>query len=240
MTAMRCLPIEEIHRALELPAGDPRLAHIRECPRCRALADQFRAFVEARAEGIPESRLAEAGARLRTAMDQEIAASALRTASTERGEARAAASPPPRREGTGSWWNTWLTPAWKPALAFAALAVFAAGTVMWSGNATRTGESALRGAPGASGLALLGAERTAQGVSLRWEPWNGADGYEVRLYTDRLDEIGRIPCADASLVLTADQLPQGRALPERLLVRVVALNGGDEIAISDVQIIERP
>lgn len=221
MTAQRCIPIEEIGRAIELHETDPRPAHLRECPRCRALADQFRAFAEASPHGVDDSNLATAESALRAAFERELATSIRRERETEK----------------GPWWEALFFPAWKPALA---LAVVASTAFLWSGLGERAGEPLLRGGTTSPRIAILAADRNEGGVDLRWQPSGEADGYEVRIYSEQLEEIARIKTAGASLRLLPAHLPASMRGANALLIRIVALKGGDQIAASGVQAIERP
>lgn len=232
MTETRCIPVEEIHRALELPDSDPRRAHVRECPRCRALADEFRAFTEASVAGVEEWRLAAAESSLAAALERELAGLPGGAAESEPVAARRAAPAPP-----APWWQSLFAPAWKPALAIAGVIVVAA-FALWPRLDERPGEPALRGGE-ASTVALVAATRNANGIEARWQPIAGVDAYEVRLLSPELEELARFEAAGTSLALASDRLPPA-ARAGTVLLRVVALRDGDEVAFSELHTLGRP
>jgi len=235
MTANRCIPVEEIYRALELPDQDPRRVHLRECPRCSALADQFRAFVEASAQDVDEARLVAAESSLKAALERELAAPARVSEWVEPAPATPGRTAKP--EKVGNWWDAFLAPAWKPAFAFAAVIAVATALVV-PRLIERPGEPVLRGAPAATRPVIVSAVRSARGVELRWQPVRGATSYEVRMYSTGLEEIGRVSSTETTLTLASDRIPAG-ARESTLLIRIAALEDGDELSVSEVRTIER-
>lgn len=190
---------------------------------------------------MDEARLVAAESSLRTALERELAAPARLGDAAGGDEVGATRSParPAARPGA-SWWDGFLAPAWKPALAMAGVIVVVAGVLMWPRLDGRPGEPVLRGEAPANRLAIVMTDRGARGVELRWSPIPEADLYEVRMFSESLEEIGRIGTADTSLVFSPDRLPEGQPKSGTLLLRVIALRGGDELASSDVQTVERP
>ena len=232
MTAQRCIPVEEIYRTLDLPEQDPRRIHLHECPRCGALADQFRAFVEASAQGVDESQLAAAEASLKAALERELAAPAQSGWQEKESAARRTVLEGPK----ANWWDAFFAPAWKPALAIAGVIVVAA-IVVWPRLDERPGEPVLRGAPPAHALTVAVAARTPRGLEVRWQPMSGATSYQVRMYSTALEEIGRVETAETAITIAPEKIPPANGA---LLVRVAAIADGDELAISDVKTVERP
>lgn len=216
MTADPCLSLGEIARLSAADAADPRLAHLRSCPRCRALADELRAFLAADAAGVEPGAIADAETRLAAALERE----------------QAVAAPPAAAAARESFRRSWLAPAWKPALATAAIAAVAVVAVQ---RPAEEPAPALRGDP--VGFALVTAEPAAGGHLVRWRRHEDADGYEVRVHGESLDEVARFATAETSIVLSRDEIAVLPAGP--LVVRVAAISHGDEVALSDVAPIER-
>jgi hypothetical protein len=239
-----CPPIEKLEELLALEARDPRRAHLEDCPRCRARATAFRAFLAL--EPLPEgSRLEEARRRLSDAMREEAAARLP-------GWESASAEPPHRRRGwrsemrwiarrSRSWWELWRSrPAWRthwaPAFALVTLALAAIILVRVTGESQDPAPFHLRGPDPASGpWASPPASRILPGgaVELSWPALPAADSYRVIFSGADLAELRRIDVGPgARHVASAEEI---RALgPGGAVVfwRVAALRGGDVVAWS--------
>ena len=63
----RCYGAEEIGEILESGPDDPRRPHIEECPRCRALAGEYREYIET-GRSFPGPDLFEANRKIRKAI----------------------------------------------------------------------------------------------------------------------------------------------------------------------------
>jgi hypothetical protein len=213
MTDIKCVDAERIGNVLEYPADHPVRRHVDDCPRCHALAQTYRAFLEATpADGVG---LAAARARL-DACNERAAARAFPV------EARA-----PFRVTSGGGFRAWMRPL--PALA-AALVVVAAAVVMWP---DRDETSRLRVSDGSADVWRLSASPARDGsVTLAWNPIPQADAYEVRIYGPELEELLRLPAADASATVERSALPAELPPGSDLTWRVTSLRGGDETATS--------
>ncbi len=66
----QCIPVEELATLKENP-GDPRLAHLKNCPRCRALFSGYDRFMAC----DPELADSDAEAELMTALEAELSGS---------------------------------------------------------------------------------------------------------------------------------------------------------------------
>jgi hypothetical protein len=227
MTKVRCLAAEEIAEVLSLGAGHPRRRHLDECPRCRALVTAYHDFLEPAA--VPEgARPAEAGTWLSEELARAIGSSS-----------------PPARPARGQSLlqrvgDFFAAPALRPVWAAAAVVVVA-GVVLTTLQLRPEGEPVLRGERPAA-LALEPAQPgPAASLRLRWQPLEGADSYQVRVYSTGLEELARLePVANPEMVLRREQLPPGIAPGATLLWRVAALRGGDDVALSPVGRLRAP
>lgn len=221
----RCIPIDELARVRELPAGSPERVHAEGCSRCRAALLALAEF-----ERADEALPAEAGAdRARARLDAVIESLAT-------GEpALPGASPAsPRREGPGWLARLFAPPALRFATAFAVVAVVAASAWMLArGPADRLqrGESVSAGA--ASVRAVDG------GWRLSWPPVEGADAYDVVFLSADLRVVARVADVRATeLALPGDALPAGVAPGVPLLVEIDARSGGAILQVSAPAAIE--
>ncbi len=230
-----CFLPEDIDLAESLPAGDPRRAHARECPRCRALLAAWRSFHAGQApEGADPQHATE---RLDACLRREILAA-------PQAATRPARRPEPSRPRRGrNLPAARRLPPW-PVLGRPGRAILAAAAVvlvcagLWlvvggpDGGMDRT---ILRGASDAPGplLRLEAPEWTADGgVRLRWRPVAGADAYEVLLQDGEASTLATIPSRAAGQELSAELLAALAEEPRPLLVQVAALAAGDRIALS--------
>lgn len=218
MIATQCLKPEELDQVLSAPAADPRRVHARSCPRCGALLAQYASFVAAES-GIPERQVADAETRIGAALDREIGLGA---------------APKPAAVRTRTRWAWLREPAFRPALAFAAVAIVL-GIAIWSPiRLGSPGDGRLRGTEGTL-APLVRTEVEADGtLRLDWHSWSGADAYEVRFYSSDLAELGRRgPFTDTTARIGRHQIPEVVGHRE-LLVRVIALREGDPVGQSSV------
>ncbi len=210
-----------------LPDDHPLRAHARECPRCRALLDSYAAFATGDPGDVPAADLADADARLTRALANAIGAPA---------PAPTAARPAADRDP--SVWERLWHPAMRPALAFAALALVAGAIVWWPREGGHGGAPTMRGEARAGVLEVTRAEWADGTLRLAWRPVAGAEDYELRCFSSALAEIGRVgPLTGDRADIATSRLPA--AAGDTLLVRVVALAGGDPIATSAARVIVR-
>jgi hypothetical protein len=121
----------------------------------------------------------------------------------------------------------------RPTSWIAAVAAMAAVLLLWP-RGERIPEGPVLREEAAAPFTLLAAERGDEGWRLRWNPLEGADAYEVRLYSTSLEELRRI----GPMTATHTLLP----FPDEgvtWLWRVVALRGGDVIGQTDVGTLTR-
>jgi len=200
-----CYPMDELDRVAALPAGDPRLAHLADCPRCRARLASYRSFVRATVAAGADPDDAEP--RLMQAFIRAIA-------TTPR------VRPRRLRLAKGS--------AWRPAFALAGVLVAVVG--LWRFGETRRPGAAeppvLRGEAAAVPAPLPLAVRVlADGrLLLAWRRQPAAEQYRVALHGADLAEAARVEAGNDTTV----SVSRGAAR----FWRVIALRGGDEIGSS--------
>ena len=216
-----CVDVEQIEGLLALSDDDPRRRHLDECPRCKAVLTSYLAFIEANTAAGADPDAAEA--RLAGYLETVTGFSPSRRAETVAGN-----------DGFVSKLTRalFLRPAW----AAAALVVVAAGILWWSpwSQPERVLRDTPQGVPGAGIPLDLHAPQIQPGnfILLTWEPLEGAEEYQVRLYGEDLAEIVRFQPTEApSLSLDRSKLPE--ETPAVVLWRVAALQDGDEIGISE-------
>lgn len=236
----RCVTAEQLAGVLELPDSDPRRAHVRECPRCRALALAYQDFM-LMAEPLPAgARPKDARKRLDTALSAAILVDAAsRAAAPDRLAARPA--PPQRRT---PWWAGFAPrPAWA---VVGLLLVLGAGAVWMFLPRDRVNPLVLRndGSRQRVDASFVLSPPQTDGVGrwrLSWTPVQGADAYQVRFFSSDLEELAQIePTPVVSITVTRDQLGANQAGGNVVLWRVIALLGGDAIATSPVGTIALP
>jgi hypothetical protein len=213
-----CIEPDVIELVLRLPQDHPRWRHVRDCPRCRALLDSYRSFVEGRSD-VAVAELEAADARIGMALARAI------------GQApRAAVAAVGARRPL---WLEWLMqPAVRPAMAAVALGLALLAAALWP-RATERHSSTLPApspvavetpAPDdvtatAGTLSIRETRLGADGVALSWQPWPGADRYEVRLYSGGLQPLWLAPTADTTMFIARGELPSqapGRTLQARI------------------------
>jgi hypothetical protein len=209
-------------------AGEPEvLAHVQDCPRCRALLAQHRAFLESEAGAVAptSSQLADADASLAAALEREM--------SGGRASQPAAASPRTLvAEPRASWWQALFAPALRPAWGFAAVLVVAGGVYLSVRPDVQRGE--VRGdSPVSTAVTTLAPVASEGVVTLSWEPVAGADRYDVVLLSQDLSELGEpVRVSEPMFVLRHDQLPAGVTAGTSLLWQVTARAGERELSHS--------
>jgi hypothetical protein len=175
-------------------------AHAERCPRCHELLASYDQFQSARS--LAGSDADDAAARLGVFLDQLP-------------HARVAS---PRRSLPRLRWAL-------PAAAVAAGALF-----FLLPRATEIPDRAVLREEGPSGFALLSPQTVEEGWILRWNQLDGADSYELRLYSTSLNELRRIGPIDGTETTLAFPDEEGLTW----LWRVIALRNGDEIGQTDV------
>ena len=229
----RCLGDEELGELESLPAGDPGMRHLEQCPRCRARLRSYREFM-ADAEPPATAREREARRELSAALDREILGV---TASQD-----SVAEPSPVMPA----WRPfqWLLgaprhPLLRPALAIASVALVAFGVTQIAsqlGGGHPTG--IVRGGTGngVSATMIVARVMLADGRPvLSWTRLDSAEDYQVLLFGAGLTEIGSINAgAESLLVLEPSRLPAATPRESALVCRIVARRGGDEIGHSNL------
>jgi hypothetical protein len=222
-----CFGADEAADVLELPESHPRRAHARTCVRCSALLEEYRAYTAAEPDAVPAADLADAEARLARALAAEAGV-------TEAPRAIRHAPAP-------SLWQRLMQPAMRPALAFAGIAIVLAAVLVATRSAHREPSLVLRGAqPGPAQSAVLeSAQRSGDQIHFAWRAFPGAETYELRFYSGDLVEIGRVgSLRGTNADLAAGSLSFHPAPGAVLLVRLVALAGGDPIATSNAKLVQ--
>jgi len=240
-----CLAPEDLENVRASASDDSRRVHARECPRCGALLAAYESYHEAREEA-PRAEIDEAESRLNAFLAREIgadapaAAPALVTAAAPGAAPAPAAAPtpaplaPPRPAPRRLVFPaqaprfTWI----RPALGFAAI-LAVAGALWWPRTTLGPSRVTLRGSGATAPRIALETPVFASGrLTLDWAAYPGADRYEVRFYSSDLTELGRLTATDSKLAADAKSLPFAPDSARAVLVRVVALMGGAELASS--------
>lgn len=210
----KCPSIEILTEVAGLPPGDPRRAHLDDCPRCQARAADYLDFM-AGGTAVPPDRLDAAMGSLKAALDAEIHPNVTAL--------------PPRRPFLAR-------PVVRGVLALAALLLIViALSDLW--ERPRRDEIRLR-APedehAAAGLTLNPAEFLATGgVRLSWTAHPAADDYELLLLAPDLTLLETLTTAGETEMLVEAQVLERLLDSGRLFVwRVRALAGGDPLTES--------
>jgi len=229
----RCLSDDELGEFESLPAGDPRVPHVEQCPRCRARLRSYREFM---AEAGPPATARERAARqeLSAALDREI------LGVTTSQDSVAAPSPVVPAWRPFRWLLGALPqPVLRPALAIASVALVAFGATQIAshlGGGRPTG--IVRGGDRQGGAATMIVARVASAdgrPALSWTRLAAAEDYQVLLFGAGLTEIGRIDAgAESLLVLEPGRLPAAATRESALVCRIVARRGGDEMGRSNL------
>ncbi|MFI5371111.1 MAG: hypothetical protein ACHQ52_06090 [Candidatus Eisenbacteria bacterium] len=252
MTADSCFEARDAAAVAALPDDHPQRRHARECPRCAALLDAWRAFAAADPGEVSARDLADADARLSRALASAIgvpatdAATSDAAASREPGARHADRTAPPTGRTVArdvgrdpSFWERLMHPALRPALSFAALALVLGAVLLWPRLASHGRDLVLRGETHAVTLALLRTERVGEALHLEWRAYPGAETYELRFFSGGLAELGRVGSLHGTRAdLPVAGLPFRFAAGETVLVRVAAMSRGDAMATSDARMVE--
>ena len=221
-----CVPLEELEAVLVLPADDPRRRHAETCPRCRSRALGLHEF-KAAPDDVPAALLAEADAHLAATLRRELAL-----------DPPAAPARGPGATGRPRWRMPWRF-AWA-GVAFAAVAMVSVRAIQ---QRLEDAPRVLRGAPEhvAAAPGSLRAEAGEGGVTLTWSAAEGAEDYEVTLYSADLVEIVRLPPTSATrLVLTHADLGSKAAAGAPAFWRVTARAKGDRLGASAPETLRLP
>jgi len=220
---IRCPDDEILGTWLDLPEADARHRHLEACVHCRARVDRYRSFMKGLGEEAlrreEAARLAELRARLTGASSGLSAVPPV---------TRPAVPGSPRRAPRGI--RAWFTPAWRPALGAAAVAVVVLGLLYRPGVPLRREAPAVRG-PVASEPGRLSVQPLAGGVTrFSWTAHPEAERYELQVLSASLTLLARFDAgSNTVLELPADSLPEAHRRGEAVLVRVATLVGADEI-----------
>ena len=230
MTETPCFEPDQLQAISEQPADSEQRRHARECPRCSALLTEYTLYLSMR-DPAPGADPDDATRRLSAFLRREIGAPPASAPTAERPSvAHTLGTSPARSE---SWLDRLFAPAWRPALAFAVVALAAAAVLLVPRMKPHEGGEQLRGSTSGTGprVELVQVDRDVAGARLSWHAFAGADGYQVRFFTRDLREVARIAVGpDTVRTFDTTELPGDRGAP--LVIRVVALAGGDELSSS--------
>ncbi len=214
----RCLTPDELDAMAQWPASDRRLAHVRSCPRCRALSEAHRLFHAPTPEELEAPHVEAADAAL--------------SAHLERITRLPAPSP---NVSADPWWRVLFAPALRPALAFAAITIVVGAAVFVPRLRTHSSAPVLRGGSHVGLVLQAPAIRADGALTLRWQAVPEATHYCVVFYSTSLEELGRsADLTGTEVVLTRAQLPAAARTGD-LLIRMVAMQGGDELSRSQTE-----
>ncbi len=227
-----CLDPADLDDLLAAPADDPRHAHVRDCPRCRALVSEYASFLAADSKH-PGLDAADAKARLDRFRSELFA---------EAPVVRRVVAP--RRP---SFFEALVATFSRPVPAVALLAAVSA--IAWFAPRALTPgsrEVVLRGGSTADAReqVIVSAPKSLSdgALVLEWRQVPEATGYEVRFYSVALEELKRIGPAPAisAIVPAADVRALRAAHGESVLCRIVALRNDEEIAHSRAFALPKP
>ncbi|MDH4036171.1 MAG: hypothetical protein OEX18_12960 [Candidatus Krumholzibacteria bacterium] len=225
MMEMKCVDVEHIGNVLEYPEDHPVRRHVADCPRCRTLAENFRAFM--RAETTADAGLD----RARVELDGAIARLA--------GRALPAASPAERGVKRMSWVRGLLRP--MPALAAVAVVVAVAAVVLTRDRGFETPVLRTQDGAGTAWLLHEPALRRDGAIVLSWEAVAGADAYQVGVFGVVLESLATLgPVLETSVVLDRSALPADLPDNADLTWRVIALRAGAQVAVSEPRSVRMP
>jgi hypothetical protein len=223
-----------------LPPDDPKLAELEGQPRVRAQLRAYRDFMQP--SDLPDrAEMAEAEDRLKDALERELGVS-LSGRPTGAASERAVAAAPGRGPGL---FERLLGPRLRPVFAALAIVVVAGGAWLWNASRREAGEPVMRGgSPPAQGelqVESLPQELADGTLRLRWTPSTEATHYTVVFLSPALEELARVPgLTGPSLDLEPGALPPGLAPHSRVLWKVVAMRGADEVAHSPALPLQLP
>ncbi len=232
MTVSPCMPIEELAAVVELPGSDPRRVHVATCPRCSALLATYTRFIEPGA--APDAPHVDAA----DALLSEFLARTI-------GVPTAAATRPvpatvrarPRPETRKPWWAALFAPAMRPALGFVVAAIVIGGVLVWPRMVTHGPTDTVRGGTPDANVPKVRIEEamiSREELFVKWEAVEGADDYEVRIYSRSLAELATLKTGGPSATLNRprSELPFEPVAGEPMLVQVEARWRGEVIALS--------
>ncbi|MEN8008461.1 MAG: hypothetical protein ABFS42_15740 [Candidatus Krumholzibacteriota bacterium] len=195
-----CLKPDEL---ADLTADDPRLAHVEECPRCRAVMMSYQAFMDP--ADIPAGAdLDDAQVRLSAALEQEM--EVVRPAPT--------------------FWTPFRV---RTFAAAAAVLIVAVGLSLFGGGpeVISTDGPVLRGVGASAELFRIDMSKQENGEFwVSWPAIDEATGYRVVIYGEDLEPILGYDAESATAYKF--EPPAGAAF-----CRVIAFRDGDEIGKSD-------
>lgn len=239
-----CPPLESFEDLLALDGDDPRRLHFHECPRCRARAIAFQAFLEP--GPLPEgARPGEARVHLsrliRAEAERRVEPRAERTMELEVERTfRPASEPLAERPGDsrGMWASmaAWFRPGWRPMIGLASVVVVVFLIARVAVDRPQTEAPVMRGG-GVAGefeSSLPRAAATADGaLSIDWRALPGASRYAVAFYSLDMSEILQVGTVDSTrLTLPSSILQRLGRSGTVVFVRVLAIDRGDPIARS--------
>lgn len=209
-----CIPVVEIGSVTTAPADDPRRRHLESCPRCRALARQYRTFMDP-APLSADARVDWANAAIAQRLAHEIGTP---------GGVIAPLRPRPARFARSSR-SLWAA----AAVLLACAGIFLARDVAQDLNPrVPPGPAILRNETDtAHALSVVAATNTPGAWRIAWTAPADAEASVVVLYDAALRELGRRDLGRA-FTLTLDPAVWP-ATAQAAYVGVVFLAGGDEV-----------
>jgi hypothetical protein len=198
-----CFTAEDI---AALKADDPRMEHVTACPRCSALLASFRVF-QAQLLELPPEKLREFRSRFAAALGAE----------TARPQAR--------------WRNLFARPAWGWA---GLLLICIVAWRIWFHPGREAAAPVLRGRADSSAVLTTQTPESMTGghIRLSWSVHPDADAYRIVFLTPIGTEVAERQVTASPCTVAADSLRALAPKAQRLIWRVAALRGGDEIAQS--------
>jgi hypothetical protein len=216
----RCIDLERLGQVMELPDEHPDRLHAKTCPRCWSLLESCQQFLQA--ERVPGSGIEG----VRGALDAHIREDAARW--TPRGMPPATAPAAPTVPAA-TWWRFLLRPV---PMAVTGALVIAAGA-LWR-SLTPEPSAIRQDSTISEAFVVHPAEISADGaIHLAWNPVDGADHYQVRIYGPDLSEVYRSPnVPETSLTVNRSILPAALPATLDLTWRVFAIVHSDVVGSS--------
>ena len=219
-----CIRPEDLSDFDALPADDPIHAHLAHCPRCQARLQAYRSFLEDAASPARSRAESEADATLDGMIRSQFGLPGAESA--------------PARGGLFSARWRIRTLILAPAAVAAAVVIL----VLARHDRTEIPAPAYRGSESGAVVRLESVQELADGrIRLTWHALSGADAYQVRVLDTGLNPVlAPAVSADTTAVLGRSELGAAARSESRLLWRVTALQDGEEIGTSGVEILRLP
>jgi hypothetical protein len=226
-----CIRPEDLGDFDALPADDPIRAHLADCPRCQARLQAYRSFLGDAGSPARSRAESEADAALGGMIRRQFG-----LLGAESGPARGPSATGRRGLFSFRWRIRTLI------LAPSAIAAAVVILVLARHDRTEIPAPAYRGSESGAAVRVESMQELADGrIRLTWHALSGADAYQVRVLDTGLNPVlAPTVSADTTADLDRSELGAAARPGSRLLWRVTALQDGEEIGTSGVEILRLP